>query len=92
MNNEMVTSIVMIRVMKIEYWDGSKFMARLDRPDSSKVLSNIRVKMKTQFMSLSIMEQRKLARQWGQGKGRMVSRRMVNMSENEYNKSEKLKD
>ena len=82
----------MIEVMKMEYWDGSKFMARLDKPDTNRVLVAIRAVMKARFLSLPPLKQRELSLNWSHGKGRMVNRRIVHMSEDEYNKSDKLKD
>lgn len=81
-----------IKVMKMEYWDGQKFMARLDKPDAQQVMERIRVVMKAKFMSLPALEQRALAKDWTRGSGHMVVRRTVRMTEEEYNRSEKIKD
>ena len=91
---DVISSITtkIIQVAKLAYWDGSKFMARLDKPDSLDVLARIRVTMKARFANLSPMDQRKLAREWSEGKGCMVVRKVVHMREEEYNKSEKLKE
>jgi len=82
----------MIKVVKLTYWDGSKYMARLDRPNSLQALTRVRSVMKARFASLSPMKQRALVRNWSQGNGKMVVRKVVRMSEDEYNKSDKVKD
>lgn len=86
------SSPAIIEVMKMEYWDGSKFMARLDKSDTNQVISRIQAVMKARFLSLSPLKQRELSLNWSRGKGKMVSSRTVRMSEEEYNKSDKLKD
>ena len=95
MTNEMksvFSSPAIIKVLKMEYWDGSKYMARLDKPDTPQVLRNIQAVMKARFLSLPHLEQRKLPFNWSHKKGQMVNRKIVRMTEAEYNKSDKLKD
>lgn len=82
----------MIEVLTMEYWDGSKFMARLDKPSADNVIPKIRKVMQERLLNLPPMEQRRLALDWARGKGQMVLRKKVLMEEEDYNKVEKLKE
>lgn len=82
----------MIAVRTLEYWDGSKYMARLDKPSGKVLIDGIREAMRKKFAALKSMEQRKLALEWAAGKGQMLIAKTVRMSVDKYNRVEKIKE
>ena len=69
----------MIPVIKMEYWDGSKFIIRTDKAGYKKILCRLRVKMRSKLLDLPIEEQIEIARSQN-----MVKRTEEMMSEKEY--------
>ena len=82
----------MIKVLKLEYWEGSKFLIRQDMYDKDTCKKSLRVRMRNKFLSLSAMEQRRLSLEWRRTGGGMVKRAVVMMTEENYNKVKKLKE
>jgi len=76
--------MLMIDVIKLEYWDGAKFILRKDKPDWKTVLNSARKKMREKFLSLPPLRQRSLSIQWSLGKGQMVKKTETTMSESDY--------
>ena len=68
-----------IPVIKIIYWDGSKFIIRTDKAGYKRILCKLRVKMRSRFLALSIEEQTEITR-----KGNMLKQTEENMSEEDY--------
>ncbi len=83
---------MMIKVLKLEYWEGSKFLIRQDVDDSDVFQRKLKARMKNKFLALSPMEQRRWALEWARSGGGMVKKTMVTMDEEEYLNVEKLKD
>ncbi len=52
----------MIPVIKMEYWDGSKFIVRTDKAGYKKILCKLRVKMRSKLLNLPIEKQIEIAR------------------------------
>ena len=74
----------MIPVIKMEYWDGSKFIVRTDKAGYKKILCKLRVKMRSKLLNLPIEEQIEIARSQ-----KMLKRTEEMMSEKEYLKIDK---
>lgn len=74
----------MIPVIKMEYWDESKFIVRTDKAGYKKILSKLRVKMRSKFLALPVEDQTEIAR-----KGNMVKTTEEMMSEDKYLKIKK---
>ncbi len=74
----------MIPVIKMEYWDGSKFIVRTDKAGYKKILCKLRVKMRSKLLDLPIEEQIEIGK-----KQTMLKQTEENMSEEEYLKIDK---
>ncbi len=76
--------IDMVPVMKMEYWDGSKFIMRTDKAGYKKILCKLRVKMRSRLLDLPEKKQIEIAQLGG-----MLKRTEEMMSEAEYLKIKK---
>ncbi len=68
-----------IPVIKMVYWDGSKFIIRADKKGYKRILCKLRVKMRSRFLALSIEEQIEIGHSQT-----MLKRTEENMSEEDY--------
>ena len=76
----------MIPVIKMEYWDGSKFIIRTDKAGYKKIIAKLRVKMRSRLLDLPEKKQIEIAQSGG-----MLKRTEEMMSEQEYLKITKYK-
>ena len=74
----------MIPVIKMEYWDGCKFIIRTDKPGYKKILCRVRVMMRSKFLGLPTEKQIEIAQSQS-----MLKRTEEQMSEEEYLKIKK---
>ncbi len=84
--SETQESVNIIPVIKMEYFDGSKFIIRTDKANYKKILCKLRVKMRSRFLALSLDKQTEIGRSQT-----MLKRTEENMSEEEYLKITKYK-
>ncbi len=75
---------IMISVIKMEYWDGSKFIIRTDKAGYKKIIAKLRVKMRSRLLDLPEKKQIEIAQSGG-----MLKRTEEIMSEEVYLKIKK---
>ncbi len=76
----------MIEVIQVEFWDGTKFIARTDRADCHEMLRKVSLEKREQFEVLSDKDKERLKRNSLIILGGL-SRRMLKVIEEElYNK------
>ncbi len=83
---------MMIKVLKLEYWEGSKFLIRQDVSSKDKAHQGVKARMQAKFLSLPEMEQRRHALDWSRTGGGMVQKTIIYMTEEEYLQIEKVKE
>ncbi len=74
----------MIPVIKMEYWDSSKFIIRTDKAGYKKIIAKLRVKMRSRLLDLPEKKQIEIAQSGG-----MLKRTEEMMSEEVYLKIKK---
>ena len=75
----------MIPVIKMEYWDSSKFIIRTDKAGYKKIICKLRVKMRSRLLDLPEKKQIEIAQSGG-----MLKRTEEMMSEEVYLKIKKV--
>jgi len=69
----------MIPVIKLEYWDGSKYLIRTDVRNWDSILRGIRAKKRAEFLTIKLRDQIKVAQSGG-----MVNKVYISMKKSDY--------